>query len=100
MRYATAKAPVPPARPRGSDATRAGAAAAGSGAARGRPARRRESIEEAARNLRFAFLAKEARRLKAGVVVLGHTRDDRAETVLLHLLRGSGLDGLIGLLPR
>src|SRR3990170_3885754 len=70
--------------------------AAGSGDTRGRAARRRESIEEAARNLRFAFLAKEARRLNAGVVVLGHTRDDRAETVLLHLLRGSGLDGLIG----
>jgi len=72
----------------------------GSGDARARVARRHESIEEAARNLRFAFLAREAKRLKAGVIVLGHTRDDRAETVLLHLLRGSGLDGLIGLRPR
>src|SRR3990170_3244189 len=71
-----------------------------SGEARARAARRHESLEEAARNLRFAFLAREAKRLKAGVVVLGHTRDDRAETVLLHLLRGSGLDGLIGLRPR
>src|SRR3972149_1631670 len=48
--------------------------AAGSGDARGRAARRRESIEEAARNLRFAFLAKEARRLDAGGVGLGPTR--------------------------
>ena len=72
----------------------------GSGDTRARAARRRESTEEAARNLRFAFLAREAKRLSAGVVVLGHTRDDRVETVLLHLLRGSGLDGLIGLRPR
>src|SRR3990170_4925482 len=72
----------------------------GSGDARARAARRHESIEEAARNLRFVFLAREAKRLYAGVVVLGHTRDDRAETVLLHLLRGSGLDGLIGLRSR
>jgi tRNA(Ile)-lysidine synthase len=72
----------------------------GSGDARARSARRHESMEEAARNLRFAFLAREAKRMNAGVVVLGHTRDDRAETVLMHVLRGSGLDGLIGLRPR
>ena len=72
----------------------------GSGDARRRAARRGESIEEAARNLRFAFLAREAKRLQANVAVLGHTRDDRAETALLHLLRGSGLDGLVGLRPR
>ncbi|MDP3955029.1 MAG: tRNA lysidine(34) synthetase TilS [bacterium] len=72
----------------------------GSGDARARAARRHESMEEAARNLRFAFLAREAKRMNAGAVVLGHTRDDRAETVLMHVLRGSGLDGLIGLRPR
>src|SRR3972149_4651769 len=48
--------------------------AAGSGDARGRAARRRESIEEAARNLRFAFLTREAKRLNAGGVGLGPTR--------------------------
>ena len=74
--------------------------AAGSGDVRGRAKRRRESIEEAARQLRFAFLRRQARRIGAGAVVLGHTRDDRAETVLLHLLRGSGLDGIVGLRPR
>jgi tRNA(Ile)-lysidine synthase len=74
--------------------------ATGSGDVRARARRRRESPEEAARNLRFAFLRREARRLKARVVALGHTRNDRAETVLLHVLRGSGLDGLIGLRPR
>jgi len=65
-----------------------------------RARRRRESVEEAARHLRFDFLRREAKRLRAEVVALGHTRDDRAETVLLHMLRGSGLDGLIGLRPR
>src|SRR3990170_337780 len=73
---------------------------AGSGDVRARAVRWQESMEAAARNLRFAFLAREAKRLNAGVVVLCHTRDDRAETVMLHLLRGSGLDGLIGLRPR
>jgi tRNA(Ile)-lysidine synthase len=67
---------------------------------RARSRKRRESVEEAARHLRFEFLGRQARRLKARVVVIGHTIDDRAETVLLHLLRGSGLDGLAGLRPR
>ncbi|MCH7511701.1 MAG: tRNA(Ile)-lysidine synthetase, partial [Chloroflexi bacterium] len=48
----------------------------GSGDVRARARRRRESIEAAARHLRFEFLRREARRLKAGVVVLGHPRDD------------------------
>ena len=73
---------------------------AGSGDVRRRARARRESLEEAARAMRFAFLGREARRFGAAVVVLGHTRDDRAETVLLHLLRGSGLDGLVGLRGR
>ncbi len=72
----------------------------GSGDVAARARQRRESVEEAARHLRFDFLGREARRMKANVVAVGHTRDDRAETVLLHLLRGSGPDGLIGLRPR
>lgn len=74
--------------------------AAGRGDVRARARRRHESIEMAARHLRFAFLRREARRFDATVIALGHTRDDRAETVLLHLLRGSGVDGLVGLRPR
>jgi tRNA(Ile)-lysidine synthase len=74
--------------------------AAGSGDVRARARRRGESIEEAARQLRYAFLRREAGRAGASAVALGHTQDDRAETVLLHLLRGSGLDGLIGLRAR
>lgn len=54
----------------------------------------RLSIEEAARELRYRFLAEAAERAGCGTVAVGHTRDDQVETVLLHLLRGSGLRGL------
>ena len=73
---------------------------AGRGHVRLRARRSKQSIEEAARHMRYAFLARQARPFRAGVVAIGHTRDDRAETVLLHLMRGSGLDGLVGLRPR
>jgi len=72
----------------------------GRGDVAARARRARESVEEAARHLRYAFLGRQAKSLGAGVIGLGHSRDDRAETVLLHLLRGSGLDGLVAMRPR
>ena len=55
------------------------------------------SFEQAAREMRYSFLASVAGTVGAGAIVLGHTADDQAETVLLHLLRGSGLHGLRGM---
>jgi len=56
-------------------------------------------IEEAARNARRRFLIGAARRAGARKVALGHTADDRAETVLFNILRGTGLEGLATLGP-
>jgi len=53
--------------------------------------------EEAAREARYAFLRRLARQLEAPFVATGHTADDQAETVLHHLLRGTGLRGLRGI---
>ena len=58
---------------------------------------RRMSVEEAAREARYAFLVETASGLGASAIALGHTADDQAETVLMHLLRGSGADGLAGM---
>jgi len=57
-------------------------------------------VEEAARNARRRFLIDAARRAGARKVALGHTADDRAETVLFNVLRGTGLEGLAALGPR
>ena len=60
----------------------------------------KESIEEAARNLRYHFLFKLARQYNAQAVAVGHTADDQVETVLMHFLRGSGITGLKGMAYR
>ena len=58
------------------------------------------SIEETARKARQDFLFKVADNIKAVKIAMGHTKDDQAETVLMRLLRGSGLYGLSAILPK
>jgi tRNA(Ile)-lysidine synthase len=58
------------------------------------------NIEEAARELRYAFLRSAARRAGAGKIATGHTLTDQAETMLMRLLRGTGPLGLAGISPR
>ncbi len=57
------------------------------------------SVEEAARQARYAFLWQVAARLQASIVAVGHHADDQVETILMHMLRGSGLAGLRGMPP-
>lgn len=58
------------------------------------------SVEEFARNIRYDFFRKAVRLTKADSLVVAHTKDDLAETVLMRILRGTGLYGLRAMLPR
>jgi tRNA(Ile)-lysidine synthase len=62
-------------------------------------AKRRCSLEQAAREVRYAFFAQVAEAIGTETVAVGHTADDQVETILMHLIRGSGLGGLRGMQP-
>ena len=57
------------------------------------------SIEDAARTLRYRFLAETAEDLGADYIATAHHAQDNAETILMNLLRGTGLRGLCGIPP-
>jgi tRNA(Ile)-lysidine synthase len=59
--------------------------------------RRGESVEMAARKARHEFFQRTLLEFQADVVALAHHRDDQAETVLMRVLSGSGIDGLGGI---
>ena len=60
-------------------------------------AKEKLSIEEAARNVRYAFLFEQARLSNAQAVAVAHHADDQVETVLMHFIRGAALSGLSGM---
>lgn len=58
------------------------------------------SIEMAARELRYQWFAEIKEKTKADVIAVAHHQDDSVETVLLNLIRGTGINGLLGIRPK
>jgi len=57
----------------------------------------RRGLEHAARDFRYDFLNRAKAQAQADVIALAHHMDDQAETVLMHMFRGSGLRGMAGM---
>ncbi|MGH9746261.1 MAG: tRNA lysidine(34) synthetase TilS, partial [Candidatus Acidiferrales bacterium] len=62
-------------------------------------ARRGWNLEDAARRLRYSFFQRILSEKRANCIAVAHTADDQAETVLGHVMRGTGLTGLAGIHP-
>lgn len=60
---------------------------------------KRISIEMAARELRYEWFQKTSKEREASVIAVAHHKDDSVETILLNLLRGTGINGLLGIRP-
>jgi len=56
-----------------------------------------KGIEETARSFRYKFLMKVAKDTNSSAVVVAHHADDQVETILMNMIRGAGLNGLIGM---
>ena len=55
------------------------------------------SLEEAGREVRYTIFSEILKKTGSKYIAVAHHRDDQAETIMLHILRGTGLDGLIGM---
>ncbi len=71
----------------------------GSAEVRTHASRRKINLEDAGRDLRYRFLRRAAAAAGATKIATGHTMTDQAETVLMRLMRGTGLSGLAGIAP-
>lgn len=58
------------------------------------------SIEMAARELRYAYFHELMKSTKISVLAVAHHQNDQAETLLINLIRGTGIHGLRGMLPK
>jgi len=58
------------------------------------------TIEEAARKERFDFLFKIKEKYNFNKIALAHNKDDLVETILYHIIKGCGMDGLVGISPQ
>jgi tRNA(Ile)-lysidine synthase len=65
----------------------------------GKAKREKANLEDAARRARYEFFERLAEQGLVNVVATAHTMDDQAETVLAHILRGTGIAGLAGIHP-
>jgi tRNA(Ile)-lysidine synthase len=65
----------------------------------GKARREKSNLEDAARRARYSFFEKLAGQGLLDAVATAHTMDDQAETVLAHILRGTGIAGLAGIHP-
>ncbi len=65
-----------------------------------RAKREKANLEDAGRRARYEFFARLVAEGKVDLVAVAHTADDQAETVLAHILRGTGLAGLGGIHPQ
>jgi tRNA(Ile)-lysidine synthase len=59
-----------------------------------------DSLEQTARNLRYDFFLKVSRQTKIKKLALAHHKDDLVETILMRFIKGAGLRGLRGFLPK
>jgi tRNA(Ile)-lysidine synthase len=66
---------------------------------KGQAATTKQNLEDLARRVRYEFLRRTAAKIGAAKIAVGHNLNDQAETVLMRLLRGSGIQGLAAIYP-